>query len=433
MSTTFEFILPDLGEGVHEGRILRLHVPEGADIAEDAPLMDVETDKAAVEIPSPRSGRITKWHVAEKELVFVGNVMVTFEQDTEEGREAPPTTAPRESMQTPVARATTAAAPSPTHTPSNTRRPASPSVRRLAREHGVDLATVTGSGPGGRLTRADIEAAAQTPAPSPIATQLASTPTSVPTTPVAAAAVRADLEGVEDNDDYGAIVRSDLSQARKAIARVMSESWATIPHVTDCNDADITQLETMRREFTDPSSPDRRVTTLAFVMRAVCRALMKHPILNASIEWETQSVIYHRYVNIGIGIDTPRGLVAPVIRDAHLMGVGDIADQLASITHNARAGSFSIEDTRGGTYTISNAGAMGRTRYSTPIITPGQVACLAVGRMRKMPWVVDDEVVPRLILPLSHSMDHRLVDGGREIPFIEHVIDDLEHPMRFAL
>jgi pyruvate dehydrogenase E2 component (dihydrolipoamide acetyltransferase) len=213
----------------------------------------------------------------------------------------------------------------------------------------------------------------------------------------------------------------------------MSESWATIPHVTDCNDADITQLEQLRKDFADPSARDRRITTLSFVIRAVCRALMKHPVLNASVDWDTQQVVYHRYVNIGIGIETPRGLVAPVIRDAHVMGVGDIADQLAAITHNARAGAFTIEDTRGGTYTISNAGAMGRTRYSTPIITPGQVACLAVGRARKMPWVVDDAVVPRLILPLSHSMDHRLVDGGREIPFIEHVIDDLEHPMRFAI
>ncbi len=418
MTSTFEFKLPDLGEGVHEGRILRLHVPEGGDITEDAPLMEVETDKAAVEIPSPQSGRITKWHVAEKELVFVGNVMVEIELG--EGKDAPVNTDKQ-------------------HSPDGHTRAASPSVRRLARELRVDLSIVVGSGPRGRLTRADIQAAADknatpkaqvVPAP-PIAPQ--AMPLAVPTTPVQGAPVRADIEGVESTDAYGAIVRSDLSQARKSIARVMSESWTTIPHVTDCNDADITQLEQLRKDFADPSAPDRRITTLAFVIRAVCRALMKHPVLNASVDWDTQQVIYHQYVNIGIGIETPRGLVAPVIQNAHVMGVGDIADQLAAITHNARAGAFTIEDTRGGTYTISNAGAMGRTRYSTPIITPGQVACLAVGRTRKMPWVVDDAVVPRLILPLSHSMDHRLVDGGREIPFIEHVIDDLEHPMRFAI
>jgi pyruvate/2-oxoglutarate dehydrogenase complex dihydrolipoamide acyltransferase (E2) component len=425
MSTSYEFKLPDLGEGVHEGRVLRLHVSEGGDIQEDAPLMEVETDKAAVEIPSPRSGRITKWHVREKELVFVGNVMVTFQ--TAGAAQVGAT----ESVRVEPVAAVAAAPARHASISSGARRPASPSVRRLARERGVDLQAVDGSGPGGRLTRADVEAAAAGPEPAQPAAL--AKPTAVPTTPVAAAPVRADIEGVESTDAYGVIVRSDLSQARKTIARVMSESWATIPHVTDCNDADVTQLEDMRRSFSDPSAPDRKITLLAFTIRAVCRALMKHPILNASIEWDTHSVVYHRYVNIGIGIDTPRGLIAPVIRNAHLLGVGDIADHLAAITHNARAGSFSVEDSRGGTYTISNAGAMGRTRYSTPIITPGQVAVLAVGRTRKMPWVVDDAVVPRLILPLSHSMDHRLVDGGCEIPFIEHVIDDLEHPMRFAL
>ena len=425
MSTSYEFKLPDLGEGVHEGRVLRLHVSEGGEIREDDPLMEVETDKAAVEIPSPRSGRITKWHVSEKELVFVGNIMVTFL-----------TQATGEATQAQAARVAPAAAVAPPRTASTssgTRRPASPSVRRLARERGIDLQTVNGSGPGGRATRADVEAAAQAPSAAPATGAALAKPIAVPSTPVAAAPVRADIEGVESTDEYGVIVRSDLSQARKAIARIMSESWTSIPHVTDCNDADVTQLEEMRCSFTDPSAPERKITLLAFTIRAVCRALMKHPVLNASIDWDTHTVVYHRYVNIGIGIDTPRGLIAPVIRDAHLLGVGDIADHLAAITHTARAGAFSMDDGRGGTYTISNAGAMGRTRYSTPIITPGQVACLAVGRTRKMPWVVDDAVVPRLILPLSHSMDHRLVDGGCEIPFIEHVIDDLEHPMRFAL
>ncbi len=445
MASTFEFKLPDLGEGVHEGRVLRLFAAEGAAINEDSPLMEVETDKAAVEIPCPRTGTIAKWHVAEKDLVFVGNVMVTITGDGQaaaEAASAPPVTTPTpdaEPERTPAAPQAPAA---PAVTPGR-RTPASPSVRRLAREQGVDLSTVSGSGPGGRLTRADVLTAAQQPAPTttapaaPVAPAAPAPPPAEPTqlatTAVTPAPLRAELDGVEDTNEYGAIVRSDLTQARKTIARVMSEAWATIPHVTDCNDADITQLEAMRREFTDPSAPERRITTLAFVIRAVCRALVKHPILNATIDWTTQSVVYHRYVNIGIGIETPRGLVAPVIRDAHTMGVGDIADHLAAITHNARAGSFSIEDTRGGTYTISNAGAMGRTRYSTPIITPGQVACLAVGRARKMPWVVGDAIEPRLILPLSHSMDHRLVDGGREIPFIEHVMDDLEHPMRFAL
>ena len=274
--------------------------------------------------------------------------------------------------------------------------------------------------------------------------ETAATQRSIPTTPIAATTrpappppssnpLSVEIEGTPDSNQYGEIIRSPLSQARKSISQVMSTSWTTIPHVTDCNDADISELETLRRSFNDPGAVDRRITSLAFVIRAVCRALGKFPILNSTLDENSGEIIFHRYVNVGIGVDTPRGLVAPVIHNADRMGVGEIADHLQVITDNARNASFAIEDTRGGTYTISNAGAMGRTRYSTPIITPGQGACLAVGRARKMPWVVDDEVVPRLILPLSHSMDHRLVDGGREVPFIGHVIDDLENPMRFML
>ena len=433
-----EFRLPDLGEGVHEGRIIRLHVVAGQSVNEDEPLMEVETDKAAVEIPSPVTGIVTTVHIESGQLVHVGDVMITF--DGESG--APPDA----SRKTPMATASAAATPVSATTPSTTsptrRKPASPSVRRMARELGLSVQNIAGSGPGGRITRADVERASNTPAEeSPLPTTAAVVPASAPPTSISTPQPRLhsvttpdmELEGQRDQDAYGEIVRQDLSQARKTIAQVMQISWQTIPHVTDCNDADITNLEEMRRGFVDPERPERKVTTLAFVIRAVCRALLRHPILNATIDTDRQEVVYRQYINIGIGVETPRGLVAPVIRNAHLMGAGDIADHLGVITHNARSGQFGVEDTRGATYVISNAGAMGRTRYSTPIIMPGTVACLAVGRARKMPWVVDDAIVPRLILPLSHSMDHRLVDGGREIPFIEHLIDDLEHPMRFAL
>ena len=434
-----EFKLPDLGEGVHEGQVVRLHVREGESIREDAPLMEVETDKAAVEIPSPVTGTVTRCHVDEKQLVHVGDVMFTF--DTGEVTTA---SAPREPV--PAATAPVAShAPAPRRGNSGRRTPASPSVRRLARERGLELESINGSGPGGRVTRADVEAAsggAFTNPPDVMSAETATQrPPAIKATPVAPLAPRAArapssplaIEGVEDSDEYGAIIRQPLSQARKTISNVMSTAWMTIPHVTDCNDADITELEHMRREFNDPDHPDRRLTVLAFVVRAVCRAVQSVPILNASLDESTGEVIYRRYVNIGIGVDTDRGLVAPVIRDADRMTVGEIADALEIISSNARSASFGVNDTRGGTYTISNAGAMGPTRYSTPIIQPGQVGCLALGRAKKMPWVVDDEIVPRLILPLSHSMDHRLVDGGREIPFIGHLIEDLQNPMRFMV
>ena len=442
MATMTEFRLPDLGEGVHEGQIMRLLVAEGEQVKEDQHIMEVETDKAAVEIPSPVSGRVHRIHVTEQQLVHVGDVMFTFES---EGGTSSPVTAP--SAATPARPATTATPDSPRR--KGKRTPASPSVRRLARELGIELSSIAGSGPGGRVTRNDVEshqssaaAAVSSAAPAERMAPVVATPTPpVPATPIAPRSVSTsttpslalDIEGRTDQDQYGEIVRAPLTQARKSIAQVMSTSWTTIPHVTDCNDADITELEILRKGFQDPGQPDRRVTSLAFVIRAVCRALAAFPILNATLDESNGDIIFRRYVNIGIGVDTPRGLVAPVIRDANRMGVGELADHLQVISDNARNATFSIDDTRGGTYTISNAGAMGRTRYSTPIITPGQVACLAVGRAQKMAWVVDDEVVPRLILPLSHSMDHRLVDGGREVPFIGHVIDDLENPMRFML
>ena len=430
IAMTVEFKLPDLGEGVHEGQIVRLHVREGEAIREDQPLMEVETDKAAVEIPSPYTGTVSRVHVSENQLVHVGDVMYTFDTS-----DATPAVA-----SAPSAEPTPAIDHAPAATPKTQRvagrpTPASPSVRRMARERGLKIDDLAGSGPGGRVTRADVEAATGRTA------QVADPPSPEPSTPAAAilpaTTVRNTnalvLEGVEDSDDYGMIVRQPLSQARKTISNVMSTAWQTIPHVTDCNDADITELDRMRKEFHDPNHPDRRVTVLAFVVRAVCRSLQNIPILNARLDEASNEVIYRRYVNIGIGVETERGLVAPVIHGAEQMSVGEIADALDIITSNARSASFGVNDTRGGTYTISNAGAMGPTRYSTPIIMPGQVGCLALGRARKMPWVVDDEIVPRLILPLSHSMDHRLVDGGREIPFIGHLIEDLQNPMRFMV
>jgi pyruvate dehydrogenase E2 component (dihydrolipoamide acetyltransferase) len=399
-----EFKLPDLGEGVHEGQILAVHVKEGQSITEDAPLLEVETDKAAVEIPSPCTGTIGTVHVKEKQLVHVGDVMITFHTDAKKEEPSKSTCKVR----------------------------SSPSVRKFARSLGIDISMLVGSGAGGRITRQDVENTQiqETPAVTPVEviTPSAITPTKQPTLKL-----ETEIEGVQEQTEYGIVVRQPMSQARKAISKAMCHAWETIPHVTDCNDADITDIDKMRKEFKDPDQPNLRLTLLPFVLKAICRSLKKYPILNAAICQETGDVLFRQYVNIAIGIDSERGLIAPVIRNADQMSVGEISSHLEQITVNARSASFTLADTKGATYTVSNAGAIGRTRYSTPIIQQDTVACLAVGRARLMPWVVDNEIVPRLILPLSHSIDHRLIDGGREIPFIEHLVNDLEHPMRFAV
>lgn len=427
-----EFRLPDLGEGVHEGQIIRLLVGEGDSVAEDQPLMEVETDKAAVEIPSPVSGTIAKWHVAEQQTVNVGEVMVSFGNAGDDEKPAA-----RAATDKPAARSEQGAvgsdgATSAIERPPASRKPASPAVRKLARRLGVDLERVNGSGPAGRVSRADVEQAAsttpdQSPAGSPPTRQAAPSPP--PNRPAARIAPALEPNG---EDQYGPIRREPITQARKTIAAVMSESTATIPHVTDSDDADVTALNQLRRDFMaqDDLEGQPKLTMLAFVVRAVARALQRFPEFNASFDADKQEIIYRQYINIAVGVHTERGLVAPVIRNADQRDVMATAAALAEITEKARTASFAVNDTRGGTYTISNAGAFGGSRYSTPLITPPQVAVLAIGRSRMMPWVVDDAIVPRLIMPLSHSIDHRLLDGGQEIAFMKHVIADLEQPGR---
>lgn len=423
-----EFRLPDLGEGVHEGQIVRVAVNEGVMVREDEPLLEVETDKAAVEIPSPYTGVVTKVHVEAQQLVNVGDVMVTF-ADADGATSTK--TAPKQ--------VAAAAAPSkPAKAIATTTRPshggrkpaASPAVRKLARTLGIDLHTVTGTGSSGRITRQDIEALRSGNATT--GTSVVKSASSMPA-PVTVGPLPVP-DGVDDTDQYGPIRRVPLTQARKTIARVMSESWAQIPHVTDCHDADVTQLDQLRRGYSPPQDhPDRKLTLLALIIRAVVRGLQTHPEFNASYDPNAEQIIYRRYVNVAIGVHTERGLIAPVIRDADAMSVLQIADALSTIADKARRATFAVNDTRGGTYTISNPGALGTTRYSTPLITPPQVAVLGLGRARWEPRVVDGAVVPRFVLPLSHSFDHRVIDGGHDLSFMNHLIADLENPARLVL
>ena len=421
-----EFKLPDLGEGIIEGQILCVHVVAGQSIAEDDLLMEVETDKAAVEIPSPFTGTVVTVHVKDKQIVNVGDVMVTFDTEVPSDVQSEPTPAPSAPINPPPITP-------PIKNGSTNAVRSSPSVRKLARTLSIDIASVHGTGPGGRVTREDVDrAASDVPTQHKPSVPQTTTITTL-TSPSTTLSIEIEIEGVQESDEYGIVIRQPMSQARKSISKAMSIAWETIPHVTDCNDADITEIEALRRNFTDPDQPNLKLTLLPFILKAVCRALKKNPILNATIDTETGDVLFRTYINIAIGVQSERGLIAPVLRNIDSLSIGEISEQLDQISVNARSASFEIADTRGATYTVSNAGAVGRTRYSTPIIQQNTVACLAVGRSQLMPWVIEDQIVPRLILPLSHSIDHRLIDGGREIPFIEHLINDLEHPMRFAV
>ena len=300
--------------------------------------------------------------------------------------------------------------------------PAGPATRRLARELGVDLAQVHGTGAAGRITEDDIKAAvrggqstARGSAPAPVGRSA----------PLPA--------GTDDRDSWGPIRRTKMASIRKTIAVNMVRSATTIPHVTNFDDADITELERIRKgglaDYVDSSI---KLTMMPFVMKAIAQSLRLHPLINASVDMEGEQIIYKEYVNIGVAVDTERGLVVPVIRDVDRLSIPAIAKALADVAERARAAQFTLDEMRGSTFTISNMGSIGGT-YSTPIINPPNVAILLTGRSRKLPVVVDDKVEPRLMMPLSLSYDHRVVDGATAARFLNEVINYLKVPGRLLL
>ncbi len=432
-----DFKLPDLGEGVHEGQIVRLMVKAGETIREDEPLMEVETDKASVEIPSPFTGTIAKWHVQEGQLVHVGDVMVTVGEGA--GASA---AGSRVETKSSAAPSRVRSVESAEHggnggvavaAPPARRAPASPAVRKLARQHNLDIETIEGSGPNGRITRADVERAASGAAPAHAAEATAVRASAAAAPAMAPIAPAVHPPGEAGQDHWGPICTQKNSRARSTIAANMAQSWSTIPHVTDSDDADVTELDRLRRGYPAAENGNRKITMLAFIIRAVARALTMHPEFNAVFDSENDQIIYRRYINIAVAVHTQRGLITPVIRNTDQLGIVAIADALNKLAEKARQASFTVNDTRGGTYTISNPGALGGSRYSTPIIPPGQGAVMALGRTRQMPWIVDGAVEPRLILPISHSFDHRIADGGHEVAFMQQVIGSLENPARLLL
>ena len=282
-----------------------------------------------------------------------------------------------------------------------------------ARELGVDLARVQGTGPEGRITREDVIAAVR---------HATGSATGGP--PAA---------GAQERDAWGLIRREAMSKIRKTIAANMVRSAFTIPHLTNFDDADITELERFRKSSVpDYAGSNVKLTALVFVVKAIALALKQHPTLNASLDMESGQIIYKDYVNLGIAVDTPRGLVVPVLRDVDKMTIQQVAQTLTLLGEKAKATQYSLDDLRGGTFTISNLGAIGGT-YSTPIINYPEVAILLVGRSRKMPVVVDDRIEPRLMMPLSLSYDHRLVDGAAASRFLNEVIGYLQSPGRLLL
>lgn len=425
-----------LGEGIAEAQVIRLLVKPGDVVAEDQYLMEVETDKAAVEIPSPFAGVVKDVHVKEGDTVNVGSVIVTIDNGNGAAVTEKPTakltsaaTGAGSSATATVATAADAPVTAPPSARKKTTAAAAPAVRKLARELGVDLDAIPGSGPGGRITREDVERARSGGG---------GVATNVPVAAQAVAIMRAAgapgmaIPGKADLDKWGRIYREPINQIRKTIASQMTRSAYTAVHVTHGDEADITELDRVRRELNEATGNDPKLTIMSFLIRALCLALRKYPIFNSSFDVEAEEIVYKEYINVGVAVDTDRGLIVPVVRNADQLTLRGIAMALRGIAERIRANQFAIEDLRGGTFTITNVGALGGT-FSTPIINYPEVAILGLGRSRKTPVIKDDELAEALVLPLNMSFDHRATDGANAARFTREIISYLEMPARLLL
>ncbi|MBI5826595.1 MAG: 2-oxo acid dehydrogenase subunit E2 [Deltaproteobacteria bacterium] len=389
----FEFRLPDLGEGITEGEIVKWRVVEGESVEEHQIALDVETDKAIVEVPSPRKGKVVKINRAEGDVVRVGEALLEIEVEGRPGEEE------------------TARKPAPS-TASVVGRlseeesvAAVPKARALARKLGVDLSTVVGTGPGGVITEDDVRGALAPPE------------------------ARAGTAGPgKDSDRFGPIERVPIKGVRKSITRNLLTSQRTAAFVTGMEEADVTDLWDLRqRESRVARNSGVHLTFMPFFIKAVQRSLLEHPMLNGSVDENGAEIIVKKYYNIGVAVDTPDGLMVSVIKNADKKTVLELASELQGLAAKARERKITLDELKGSTFTISNYGPFGGT-YATPIINYPEIAILGTGRIREKPWVKDGAIVIRKILPLSLTFDHRVIDGSEAARFLADVVSRLEDP-----
>ncbi len=462
--------LPELGENIEAGDVAAVLVSPGDHVDKDAPLLELETDKAVVEVPAPDAGVVTAVMVKAGDTISVGDTIASLEPDGADeaaaaqpeaasaapsgpaagqpqpdaepahtlaqaaggllaaasGVTAPPAAgaapaaparAEPESPAPPSAAGTAPPAAAPAPAPVAVQPiPATPAVRRMAREIGVDIGAVTGSGEGGRILLDDVKATAkrllQAPAP---------------------AAAHPAAPALPDFAQWGPVEEAAMNAVRRATATHLTAAWQTIPAVTQLDKADITELEQLRKRYAPRAeAAGGKLTVTAILVKMLATALKVFPQFNASIDLARATVIYKRYCNIGIAVDTDRGLLVPVIRDADRKNIIEIAAALGEISTRARSRKLSPAEMAGGSFTISNLGGIGGSHFS-PIINAPEVAILGVSRAEIEPVWRDGAFVPRLRLPLSLTYDHRLIDGADGIRFLRWVIEALEQPLLLAL
>jgi pyruvate dehydrogenase E2 component (dihydrolipoamide acetyltransferase) len=447
-----EFKLPELGENISQGDLVRLMVAPGVKVSEGQPVMELETDKAVVEVPSSVSGVVKEVKVKEGDKVKVGQVIFTLEGGTRAAQPARPRSAPVEhvsgqhgarlAFQAAIrAEGKTEEQALPPDQPQQTvpsfsmpaqldkvagteqRQPvpASPHVRRLAREVGIDIYEVKGTGPGGRISEDDVKGHAKA---------LLSAAATAVATPRAGHFAQPHLP---DFAKWGKIERVSMRGVRRKTAEHLAEAWNTIPHVTQHDRADITELEHLRARFAPRAEEAGGKMTVTAIALKVCAAALKvFPQFNASIDIDKEEIVYKQYINIGVAADTDRGLLVPVIRDVEKKNIVELAVELSQLSKKAREKKLTPADMEGGTFTITNLGGIGGVGF-TPIVNFPEVAILGLSRSRMEPEWINGKFEPRLILPLSLSYDHRLIDGADAARFLRWISEAFEQPFLLSV
>ncbi|MCH8822194.1 MAG: 2-oxo acid dehydrogenase subunit E2 [Planctomycetes bacterium] len=428
-----QFILPDLGEGVHEAEIISWKVKPGDHVDEHQTLAEMETDKALVEVPSPWSGVIQQLHGKEGDIIMVGSALVSYESSSNSKAISAPSSATKVAQ--PVEAATDddnedagtvvgtvgasvsisdrfARKPDGEHQTTSNKALATPAVRRVARELGVDINNVPGSGRGGRVTASDIHSLTSGVAPAAPTQASPSTPMPAPTISGDGIAQRIPMRGV-----------------RRKIAQALERSVRTAVHYTVVDEADVSLLAAKRKEYAAVTG--NKLSFLPFVINAVCRALKQHPSVNANVDDQKEEILIKSVINLGIAVDTDHGLMVPVISNADSLTLAQLDGYVADVASRCRDRSISREELIGGTFSISNVGSYGGI-FSTPIINYPEVAILGVGRVREQVLTKDGKFYAGRVMPLSLSCDHRVVDGAEGARFLNTLIELLQDPSKLV-
>jgi pyruvate dehydrogenase E2 component (dihydrolipoamide acetyltransferase) len=415
--------LPNLGEGADSGTVVNLFVKEGDQVTKDQPILELENEKAVATIPSTAAGTVSRLYVKAGDKLSVGQRILALTENGAAPAAAPSKPAPQpKAVEAELSEVEPAAedrqtAPGPAEPKPGVAPAASPSLRKLARELGIDLAKVRGSARGGRIVLEDVRAYIQR------LQRLAAEPRVAPTAPPTAP--KPPPEHI-DFSKWGPVTKKPLSPLRQTIARRMTENWNAIPHVTQFDAADITALNELRKKFAPAYEKNATHLTLtSFALKVVAETLKKHPDFNASLDETTQEIVLKNYVHIAVAVDTEAGLIVPVIRDVDKKNLLQLSKELDELARKARARKVSAEELKGSSFTISNQGGIGSGHF-TPIINRPEVAILGLGRGALKPVARDGKVELRLMMPIGLSYDHRVIDGGAAARFTVDLIKAFE-------